>query len=50
MFNEVALTDGGGVYVTEMYDINRSFDELIEAGVAGEDTSSVWYWSAGESF
>ena len=50
MFNDVALTDGGGFYVTEMYDINMSFDELIEAGIAGEDTGSVWYWSAAGSF
>ena len=50
MFNDVALTDGGGFYVTEMYDINRSFDELIEAGIAGEDTGSVWYWSTADGF
>ena len=43
MFNDVALTDGGGFYFTEMYDINRPFDELIEASIAGEDTGSVWY-------
>ena len=28
-------------YVTEMYDINMPFDELIEAGIAEEDTG-VW--------
>ena len=50
MFNDVALTDGGGFYVTEMYDINMPFDELIEAGIAGEDTGSVWYWSGDDGF
>ena len=50
MFNDVALTDSDGFYVTEMYDINMSFDELIEAGMAGKDTGSVWYWCPAGSF
>jgi hypothetical protein len=50
VFNDVALTDDGGFYVTEMYDINTPFDKLIEAGIAGEDTGSVWLWSGDDGF
>ena len=50
VFNDVALSKSGGFYVTEMYDINMPFDELIEAGIAEEDTGSVWRWNAIDGF
>ena len=50
MFNDVALNALGGFYATEMYNITMPFDELLEAGVAGEDTGVVWYWSADSGF
>jgi hypothetical protein len=50
MFNDVALTDAGGFYVTEMYNMMMPFDKVIEAGIASEDTGVVWYWSADSGF
>ena len=50
MFNDVALNALGGFYATEMYNITMPFDELLEAGVAGEDTGVVWHWSADNGF
>ncbi len=50
MFNDVALTSDGAFYVTEMYNRMMPFDELIAAGVAGENTGVVWSWSADDGF
>ena len=50
MFNDVALTSDGAFYVTEMYNRMMAFDELIAAGIAGENTGVVWSWSARDGF
>ena len=50
MFNDVALSASGEFYATEMYNIKMPFDELLEAGVAGDDTGVVWYWSPNTGF
>ena len=50
MFNDVALTSDGAFYVTEMYNRMMPFNELIAAGVAGENTGVVWSWSADDGF
>ena len=50
LFNDVALTAEGSFYVTEMYNGNMPFEALIEAGLAGENTGTVWKWSQEEGF
>ena len=60
MFNDVALTNTGSFYVTEMYNGKMPFDDLIAIGTAGngpgwgftelKDTGLVWVWSADAGF
>ena len=50
MFNDVALTKSGNFYATEMYNGKVPFEEVVNAGVAKEDSGQVWFWSAANGF
>jgi hypothetical protein len=50
MFNDIALTESGGFYVTEMYNGKTSVEYLISAGIAKKNSGQVWFWSAEDRF
>ena len=50
MFNDIALTVDGGFYTTEMYNAKVPFENVLVAGIAGEDSGQVWFWNLDDGF
>lgn len=50
MFNDIALTVDGGFYTTEMYNAKVPFENVLVAGIAGEDSGQVWSWNLDDGF
>ena len=50
LLNDVALTQSGDFYTTEMYRADLPFEELLAAGATESTTGQVWHWLRAKGF
>ncbi|MFT7246200.1 MAG: hypothetical protein ACI82A_003572 [Candidatus Azotimanducaceae bacterium] len=50
LLNDVALTQSGDFYTTEMYSADLPFEDLLAAGADESMTGHVWHWKGAEGF